>query len=84
MHRLRGYAEVEQWWLSDAPNCVGLEGLSESSVMSPVSDSGYAYTLAGLDPESSAGDDISMRFVGEQGETSPRGEVKAFSLVKDK
>lgn len=36
-HTLHEYAEVEQWWLSCLPNCVGLEGLSESPVTSPVS-----------------------------------------------
>lgn len=42
------YAEVELWRLSCEPNCVGPEGLSESSVTNPVSDSSYAYTLAGF------------------------------------
>lgn len=60
------YAEVEQWWLSCVPNCVGLEGPSESSVTSRVSDSSYAYTLAGLYLRA---DGISMRFAG--GERAP-------------
>lgn len=45
VHTLYEYAEVE---MSCAPNCVGLEGLSESSVTNPVLDSSYAHSLAGL------------------------------------
>ena len=69
VHRLHGYAEAEQWWPSCEPDCVGLEGLSESSVTDPASDSCYAYSPAGffLGPLTVLG----MRFAGE--ESAPRG-----------
>lgn len=70
LNTLHEYAEVGQWWLSSAPNCVGLEGLSESSVTSPVCDSSDAYTLLGFTWRL---DGISMRFVGK--EHSPWSKV---------